>query len=195
MRPSNELDLAKDTYIIFLSDNGGMPVLPMQVNRGRPYRAGLNSPLLRGKMGSYGRWYSGSICDYRPTIKSGGQSDTPVMSYDILPTIADLAGSQKGLPKNLDGVSFKPLFEDHKADLDRPFDGLVFHFPHYNRVGMNEPHSAIRYKNFKLIHFPASDRNLLFDLANDPSELVDLSEKMPKMVESLNIKLDAYLIS
>ena len=44
----SELDLAEDTYIIFLSDNGGMPVLPMRVNSGRPYNAGLNSPLLRG---------------------------------------------------------------------------------------------------------------------------------------------------
>ena len=190
-----ELDLAKNTYIIFLSDNGGMPVLPMQVNRGRPYRDGLNSPLLRGKWDLTEGGIRVPFAITGPTIKAGGQSDTPVMSYDILPTIADLAGSQKGLPKNLDGVSFKPLFEDHKADLNRPFDGLVFHFPHYNRVGMNEPHSAIRYKNFKLIHFPASDRNLLFDLAKDPGELVDLSKKMPKMVESLNIKLDAYLTS
>jgi arylsulfatase A-like enzyme len=190
-----ELDLAKDTYIIFLSDNGGMPVLPMQVNRGKPYRAGLNSPLLRGKWDLTEGGIRVPFSIAGPTIRSGGQSDTPVMSYDILPTIADLAGSQKGLPKNLDGVSFTPLFEDHKADLDRPFDGLVFHFPHYNRVGMNEPHSAIRYENFKLIHFPASGRNLLFDLVKDPGERVDLSEKMPKMVESLNIKLDTYLTS
>ena len=191
----SELDLAKNTYIIFLSDNGGMPVLPMRVNRGRPYKAGLNTPLLRGKWDLTEGGIRVPFAVIGPNIKAGGQSDTPVLSYDILPTIADLAGSQKGLPKNLDGVSFKPLFDDNDADLERPFDGLVFHYPHYNRVGMNEPHSAIRYKNFKLIHFPASKRNLLFDLAKDPGERVDLSEKMPKMVESLNIKLDAYLAS
>jgi arylsulfatase A-like enzyme len=191
----SELDLAKDTYIIFLSDNGGMPVLPMRVNRGRPYKAGLNAPLLRGKWDLTEGGIRVPFAITGPNINAGGQSDTPVMSYDILPTIADLAGSQKGLPKHLDGVSFKPLFDDKDADLERPFDGLVFHYPHYNRVGMNEPHSAIRYENYKLIHFPASSRNLLFDLAKDPGERVDLSEKMPKLVESLNIKLDAYLTS
>jgi arylsulfatase A-like enzyme len=191
----SELDLAKDTYIIFLSDNGGMPVLPMRVNRGRPYKAGLNAPLLRGKWDLTEGGIRVPFAITGPNINAGGQSDTPVMSYDILPTIADLAGSQKGLPKDLDGVSFKPLFDDKDADLERPFDGLVFHYPHYNRVGMNEPHSAIRYKNFKLIHFPASSRNLLFDLSKDPGERIDLSEKMPKMVESLNIKLDTYLTS
>ena len=43
------LGLDKNTYIIFTSDNGGMPVLPIQVNRGKPYKNGLNSPLARGK--------------------------------------------------------------------------------------------------------------------------------------------------
>ena len=57
---------------------------------------------------------------------------------------------------------------------------------------MNEPHSAIRYENFKLIHFPASDRNLLFDLAKDPGERVDLSKKMLEIAKSRNVydKLD-----
>lgn len=191
----SELDLAKNTYIIFLSDNGGMPVLPMRVNRGRPYQAGLNEPLLRGKWDLTEGGIRVPFAITGPSIKTGGQSDTPVMSYDILPTIADLAGSLKGLPEDLDGVSFKPLFDDNKADLDRPFDGLVFHYPHYNRVGMNEPHSAIRHENYKLIHFPASDRNLLFDLAKDPGERVDLSKKMPKKVDSLNLKLSTYLTS
>ena len=48
------LGLNENTYIIFTSDNGGMPVIPLQVNRGRPYKKGLNDPLVRG-MGSYGR--------------------------------------------------------------------------------------------------------------------------------------------
>ena len=116
-----------------------------------------------------------------------------MVSYDLLPTIADLAGSQNSLPNNLDGVSISPLFEDHNADLDRPFDGIVFHYPHYNRVGMNVPHSAIRFENYKLIHFPASDRNLLFNIIQDPGERVDLSKKMPEMVELLKVKLETYL--
>jgi arylsulfatase A-like enzyme len=189
----SDLDLAKNTYIIFLSDNGGMPVLPMQVNRGRPYRAGLNEPLLRGKWDLTEGGIRVPFAIVGPSIKAGGQSDTPVMSYDILPTVAALAGSTTSLPDNLDGVSIRPLFNDNNADLDRPFDGLVFHYPHYNRVGMNEPHSAIRHEDFKLIHFPASDRNLLFNLKQDIGERNDLSKKMPEKVEFLKVKLNTYL--
>lgn len=190
-----DLDLAKNTYIIFLSDNGGMPVLPMRVNRGRPYQAGLNKPLLRGKWDLTEGGIRVPFAIVGPTIKAGGQSDTPVMSYDILPTVAELAGFANSLPENLDGVSISPLFNDNNADLDRPFDGLVFHYPHYNRVGMNEPHSAIRHEDFKLIHFPVSDRNLLFDLKQDPGERNDLSKKMPEKVKLLKAKLNTYLTS
>jgi arylsulfatase A-like enzyme len=60
---------------------------------------------------------------------------------------------------------------------------------------MNEPHSAIRHEDFKLIHFPVSDRNLLFDLKQDPGERNDLSKKMPEKVKLLKAKLNTYLTS
>ena len=56
--------------------------------------------------------------------------------YDLLPTIADLAGSKKNLPKLLDGGSFRELFNDPEAVVQRPFEGLVFHLPHYIFYGL-----------------------------------------------------------
>ena len=189
------LGLAENTYLIFTADNGGMPVLPMQLNLGRPYHAGLNSPLLRGKWDLTEGGIRVPFAMMGPGITPNSQTDTPVVSYDLLPTVADLAGSRKNLPKSLDGGSFRVLFNDPDAVVERPFEGLVFHFPHYNRVGMNEPQSAIRLGDYKLIDFPASKRRLLFNLKNDIGESTDLSQIKPDVADKLSQQLNQYLIS
>ena len=189
------LGLADNTYLIFTADNGGMPVLPMQLNLGRPYKKGLNSPLLRGKWDLTEGGIRVPFAMLGPGIAANSQTDTPVVSYDLLPTLADLAGSTQNLPKQLDGGSFRPLLSDPNAAVQRPFDGLVFHFPHYNRVGMNEPHSAIRVGDYKLIDFPVSNRRLLFDLKNDIGESTDLSQAEPILANKLATKLYDYLNS
>ncbi len=189
------LGLADNTYIIFTADNGGMPVLPMQLNRGRPYKAGLNSPLLRGKWDLTEGGIRVPFAMVGPGIAANSQTHTPVVSYDLLPTIADLAGSTKNLPKLLDGGSFRELFNDPEAVVQRPFEGLVFHFPHYNTVGMNEPHSALRLGDYKLIDFPTSKRRLLFNIANDIGESTDLSEIEPAVTDKLAQHLTEYLDS
>lgn len=190
-----ELGLADNTYIIFTSDNGGMPVLPMQVNRGKPYNAGLNTPLLRGKWDLTEGGIRVPFAVMGPGIEMDSQSDTPVISYDLMPTLADLAGSMQKLPKDIDGGSFRTALFNGDTKVKRSFDSLVFHFPHYNRVGMNEPHSAIRFGNYKLIHFPASGRSLLFDLEQDVSESHDLSKQRLDLTALLKEKLSAYLLS
>lgn len=191
----HELGLADNTYIIFTSDNGGMPVLPMQVNRGKPYKAGLNTPLLRGKWDLTEGGIRVPFAVMGPGIEAGSQNDTPVISYDLMPTLADLAGSMQSLPSDIDGGSFRTALFGRDTKVNRSLDGLVFHFPHYNRVGMNEPHSAIRFGNYKLIHFPASGRDLLFDVVQDVSESHDLSKQRPDLTALLKEKLSAYLIS
>ena len=65
--------------------------------------------------------------------------------------------------------------------------GLYFIFHIGNRVGMNEPHSAIRYKNYKYIYFPASNRELLFDIEKDIMEKNDLS-KLNKNLQKIKKK-------
>ena len=190
-----ELGLADNTYIIFTSDNGGMPVLPMQVNRGKPYKSGLNTPLLRGKWDLTEGGIRVPFAVVGPGVEAGSQSDTPVISYDLMPTLADLAGSTQSLPKDIDGGSFRTSLFDGDNKVNRSLDSLVFHFPHYNKVGMNEPHSAIRFGNYKLIHFPASGRSLLFDLEQDVSESHDLSTQRPDLTALLKEKLSMYLLS
>lgn len=84
-----------------------------------------------------------------PGIKSGTRCDEPVAGWDFLPTFAELAGGEKrALPKDLDGGSLRPLFENSgKGTVKRPVEGLVFHFPDFQGVSM----SAIRIGDYKLL--------------------------------------------
>ena len=188
------LGLAENTYIIFTSDNGGMPVLPIQLNRGKPYELGLNAPLLRGKWDLTEGGIRVPFAVMGPDIQPKSQSNIPVISYDLLPTLADLAGGDSEvLPENLDGASIKPLFKNQNAELKRAHPGLIFHFPHYNIVGLYEPHSAIRLGDYKLLKFYASDRSLLFKVSEDFAESSDLSEADPAKKNELEQNLLTYL--
>jgi arylsulfatase A len=191
-------DLGKNTYIIFTSDNGGMPVLPIQVNRGRPYKNGLNEPLVRGKWDLMEGGVRVPFSISGPSIKKDTISRIPVVGYDLLPTIVDLANKKNqsiDLPKGTDGVSIKEiLFQTNKTErLKRPFDGIVFHYPHYNICGLFEPHSAIRRGDYKLVRFHVSERSLLFDLSADISENNDLSSSFASIAQNLEQSLSQYL--
>ena len=189
----NRLGLQDSTYFIITSDNGGMPVLPQQVNKGRPYKKGLNHPLLRGKWDLMEGGIRVPFLVVGPDVPAGSQADEPIIGSDLLPTFADLAGAGDYLPIDLDGISIKPLLNDPSETLDRPSDGLIFHFPHYNAVGLNEPHSAIRVKDFKLVRFHSSKRSLLFNIETDIGEQFDLSSAQPEKTAQLEVLLESYL--
>ena len=189
----DDLDLRSNTYVILVSDNGGMPVLPQQVNRGIPYKPGLNSPLLRGKWDLMEGGIRIPFAVYGPNIPPSSQSDEPVVTHDILPTLADLAGSIEQIGQDIEGVSLVPLLRQTDSKVDRAFDSLVFHYPHYNLVGMSEPHSAIRFGDYKLVNFPVSDRQLLFNISKDIGESEDLSSEKADLVSLMKNKMETYL--
>ncbi len=193
------LDLNENTYIIFTSDNGGMPVIPLQVNRGRPYKKGLNDPLVRGKWDLMEGGIRVPFAIAGPNIKSRLISHTPVVGYDLFPTIVDLAGpkiNNLDIPNDLDGGTLVQILNgDDSAKVKRNTQGIVFHFPHYNVCGLNEPHSAFRTENFKLVEFYTSKRKLLFDMRTDISEINDLSEERPDLVAQMSRTLNEYLSS
>ena len=77
--------------------------------------------------------------------------------------------------------------------MQRPFEGLVFHFPHYNIVGLFEPHSALRVGDHKLLRFYSSERSLLFNVADDIGESMDISSEQAERTTQLEVLLADYL--
>jgi arylsulfatase A-like enzyme len=111
----------------------------------------------------------------------------PVTGWDILPTLADLAGNKNPLPPNLDGTSIRPLLENgNEGKFKRNEEELVFHY-------FGKPHSAIRTGDYKLIKFWNLKTLELYNLKDDPGELHDLSQSRPEKVKELEAKLLSYL--
>ncbi len=207
----DELGIAESTYVFYMADNGAVPWIPPNKIKHFANPASLedvsrNHPLRSGKWTLFEGGIRVPFIVRGPGVKPGSFCDVPVVGWDILPTIADLAGYKQRLPDNLDGGSFRLLLESGgRGTVNRPFDGLVFH-----RYSTGDPHSAIRVGDYKLIKFwkgpirtsPFSmtssskpGKLLLFNLKDDIGETRNLADAMPQKAQELHETLMGYLRS
>ncbi|MCD6347826.1 MAG: sulfatase [Bacteroidales bacterium] len=178
-----DLGLDDNTYIIFTSDNGGLSTLK---NRGYPTS---NLPLRAGK----GWLYEGGIRE--PFIIEGpeietGVSHEMVISMDIYPTILELARLPLRPEQHVDGQVI-PLTITHTSTSTPSSTHsrtLYWHYPHYHG-SMWTPGAAIRQDNWKLIEFYEYENFELYNLNNDLSEMIDLSDSLPDKARELLDKL------
>ncbi len=178
------LGLAENTAVFFTSDNGGVSTNYL----GSEKAITTNTPLKAGK----GWLYEGGIrvpfMMRVPKVSNPGEvNQVPVSGLDIYPTIMDWIGADYD-DSNLDGKSLlnsAKVSSDYDPGRDRP---LFWHYPHVSPQG-GPPGAAIRRGNWKLIEYFTDGHIELFDLSNDLSESVDLSEENPKVVEALRSRL------
>ncbi len=185
-----ELGIGDNTYIIYTSDNGSVPIMPPK----RFYKESYNYPLSRGKWDANEGGIRVPFIVVGPGIKKNVESKSIISFSDILPTIIDLAGKKIKDNKNLDGGSLKAVFKNHKkTKVKRSHDGLFFHVPYENGIALKRAHSAVILENFKLIKFYDNGQLMLFDLDIDLAEKTDLfSININKALE-LELLLDNYL--
>ena len=187
MNKLKEHQLDKNTIFIFTSDNGPW------LNFGN--HAGSASPLREGKGTA---WEGGQrepcVVSYPNGIEGGRVIDTPMMTIDLLPTIAEITGAK--LPElKIDGKSVWDIWtgKSNKS----PHDAYFFYYK------SNELH-GVRYNDWKL-YFPHTYRSLngreggkdgypvnydmneideieLYDLKNDISESKNVADQHPKIV-------------
>ena len=185
-----ELGLENNTYIIYTSDNGAVPIMPPK----RFYKQGSNFPLSRGKWDAMEGGIRVPFVIAGPTIKAGIESKTPITFSDLLPTIVDLAGNKNLNQTNLDGGSFKDILaKDGKGKVKRFSEGLIFHVPYENGIALKRAHSAIIIDNFKLIKFHDTNELLLFNVTQDLEEKKNLVAMFPEKLKTLEDALDFYL--
>ncbi|MCK4922527.1 MAG: sulfatase [Bacteroidales bacterium] len=180
-----ELDLMNNTYIIFMSDNGGRKSQPI----GEEQVVARNLPLRDGK----GSMYEGGIrvpfVVAGPDIPKNSSSDVPVTGLDILPTLAELSGYSPELPEAIDGGSLGSIFHNKgKGDVIRNNPFLVFH-----QAVDRKPQSAIRKGEYKLVKNWADNQIELFDLSTDIGEENDLSQISPEIAAELDRELTTFL--
>jgi len=185
MEKVRALGLLDNTYVFFLSDNGGRTSLPGSKDLG----LGLNHPLRGGKAGLYEGGIRVPFIVLGPGVKPGSVSDVPVTGLDFLPTMAELAGYQPALPVTIDGGSMTAVLRNAgvgEVKRQRPY--LIFHQA-YDRNAQ----SALRWGDFKLVKTWKTGKLELFDLSKDLSEANDLSVEMPEKTKELDQTLSAFL--
>jgi len=188
-----ELGIADNTYIFFTTDNGAVPfIAPNKEKLEHPStysKPGRNSPLRGGKWTLYEGGIRVPFIAAGPAIPAGEQTDVPIAGWDLLPSIAHLAGFAGELPRNLDGGSIHEVLSgDKQGSVKRPAESFVFH-----RFSKGYPHSVIRKGKFKLLKYWKEGEFELYDLVSDIGELEDISDKNPQQVEALHRELMSYL--
>lgn len=177
----DRLELADNTVVIFMSDNGGLSTseghptsnLPLRAGKGWLYEGGIREPLLI-------RWPD--------VVKPGTECDVPVISTDFYPTMLEMAGLPWRSEQHVDGVSLMPLLMGRGS---LPSRSLYWHYPHYGNQG-GSPGAAIRDRDYKLIEFFEGGRVELYNLRTDIGETTNLAARMPEKVHRLAGKLHAW---
>ena len=174
-----ELGIEKNTFVLFFSDNGPSGDFPS------------GSPKLRGRKGSV---YEGghkvpAIAWWPGKIAAESESDEPLISIDIMPTLLKLAGAETP-KKPLDGVDFSPVVLRKEELEPRP----LFWASLSNGGNRSE---AMRSGPWKLVvnHPKAkpgtfeNEKVELYNLKSDPMEEHDVStekaDRTGKMLKQL----------
>ena len=162
VRKINSLDLEKETFIFFCSDNG-------------PTGPGSSGPL-KGKKGSL--WEGGhrvpGIAYWPSKIRPGTVTNETALTMDLLPTLASLAGLSPPTTLKLDGVDLLPLMVGEKPLSER---SLFWRFKN---------DCAIRKGPWKLIN---GESQSLFHLDDDISETTNIIRKEQKQGKNLEQEL------
>ncbi|HWL11006.1 MAG TPA: sulfatase [Planctomicrobium sp.] len=174
MNAIRQKDLADKTLVIFTSDNGG----PL-------HQGGDNSPL----RGSKSQTFEGGmrVCTmawWPGKIPAGTSTDEMTAMMDLLPTFASLAGAEKSIQHQIDGVNIWSTLSG--SDITPSARDNYFYFR-----GLTL--EAVRLGPWKL-HLALGDgpngrreplRPQLFHLINDKSEKNDVAAEHPDVVERL----------
>ena len=176
LRLLDELKLTGNTIVVFSSDNG-TTLLKLEVDYDFFHSVGE----LRGLKGSL---YEGgvrvpTIVRWPGRVAPGTVSDRVSGFEDWLPTILELVGGSKAIPKNIDGISLVPTLLGRKQE-PRPF--LYREFPSYTGQ------QSIRVGDWKAIRTNMSRGNLtieLYNLAKDAGEQENVADQHPDVVEKL----------
>jgi acetyl esterase/lipase len=188
MRKLDEWGLAKDTLVVFTTDNGtatGAAVFNdgMRGTKGTAYRGGTRVP-------SFWRWPG--------TLPAG--VDVPVVTahIDVLPTLCEFADVQipAGVAAKVEGRSLVPLLRGGTGKAPWPDRPLFTHFGRWDRGKQAENEyrqCRIREGRWSLVNVKNTPQTWeLYDVSADPGEQQDLAGRHPEIVARLAAEYDRW---
>ena len=170
-----ELGLDDDTIVFFTSDNG-----PHQEGGHDPHFFPSAKPLRGIKRDLYEGGIRVPMIVRAPgRVPAGRTSDAVWAHWDVLPTLAELAGASA--PPGVDGVSVRGALEGEAAGEEHPPLYWEFHERGFEQ--------AARMRKWKAVRHGADQPLELYDLEADLSERKDVSAENPEVVA----RFEAYL--
>ena len=165
-----ELDIDRETLVIFVNDNGGATNNAsdngqLRGMKGSKFEGGIRVPFII-------RWLQ--------NLPKAKRYDHPVSTLDILPTALAAAGGTWKEPSKLDGVNLLPYLRGENSS--PPHDILLWR---------RAKASAVRKGVWKLIYVKENPP-LLFNLQDDVSETTNLADQNPHKVQELLRVLRAW---
>ena len=183
MKKLEELGVADNTVVIFMSDNGGLSTvprdgstcnLPLRAGKGWLYEGGIREPM---------------IVKWPGVVRDGSTCGEPVTSTDFYPTMLEMAGLPPKPEQHVDGVSLVPLLKQRGKPQRK---AIYWHYPHYHGSG-SKPSGAVRAGDYKLIEWYEDNSVELYNLKDDIGEKNDLAAKMPEKAAELRSLLRRWL--
>ncbi len=179
-----QLGLARDTLVLFSSDNGPEEI---QIRDAGHSGVGSAGPF-RGRKRSL---YEGGIREpflvrWPGTVPAGRIDNTSVLSaVDFLPTLCRLTGVEVPSNIELDGEDMHEILQGHSRARRRPLL-WEWRFAVFGHVLNRSPILAVRDGEWKLLMNPDRSRVELYDIPRDPSELTNLANREPEVSERLS---------
>ena len=185
------LELARNTIVLFLTDNGGTAGVKrfnagMRGGKTSVHEGGTRVPL-------FFRWPAAA---WKPHVTT-----RLVAHIDLYPTLLDLCGVSPPPGPKVDGISLRPLLEGRESAWP---DRVLF--THNPIDETNQYPGAVRTQRYRLVReikgpgggskAKANDASAtawqLYDMENDPGETRDIAPHQPERVAAMSRLYDAW---
>ncbi len=168
--------LAKNTLIVFTSDNGGdvhSRNAPLAGGKGKLSEGGIRVPCIA-------RWPG--------RLPTGQETTQAAITMDFSATFLALASATAPSKRPMDGVDLMPLLEGHATPQERTLFWRRALDPWRKNV---MPQRAVRQGSWKYVDYPDGKQEL-FDLTADVGETNDLSDARPQIASDLRQQLNDW---
>ena len=171
--------LLDNTIIIIMADHGNCLGKHDEVSKNNIFEESLHIPFIL--------YWKGHIKERIDTTFLGSIPD-------IYPSLLDLMGVKKEIPKDIDGISYAKYFKDGTGSV--PSEQFILGAIMSNNAKANTGFRGIRNTNYKLAYQQKKNGTqdaFLFNIKNDPFELNNLYKSDDKQVIELKLRLEEWL--
>jgi N-acetylgalactosamine-6-sulfatase len=182
----DELGIAKNTLVLFTSDNGAAFegfIGDLKGGKTDLHEGGIRVPMLV-------RWPA--------AIKAGQTSEAFSHSNDLLPTFCEAAGIELPQDLSVDGLSLLPHMKGERPPSDEARGTVFWQLDLYKVIQRHYPKpkpfatEVVRQGKWKLLALRGTPVEL-FDVESDPNEQRNVIDDYPELVVSLTAQLNQWL--